>query len=216
MLKVIFTFLIFTTLFFCQETQTNSLIFNGISDINQSPSDDQSNVNFELGLRDEIAFQYTKLYNYRDGYSNYTKSAFLPINLHLAAGLRFSEYYKIDFRIGIIYVFEDFSGIDKGIFLQANLFKSNFYGTLGIDFFNNCREAHGIMVYSESGGDITSFCFGIGYNLSKHFDLEVSYYLPTNKVYGYNQVNYGAIHIQRYEKINNGLLIIGFQYNFLF
>jgi hypothetical protein len=171
-------------------------------------------INFELGIRDEIYFMFTRLYNNRDGMSNYTKGIIPPINFKLTAGLSFFNHFEIDFRLGIMYVYEDYYGLDKGIFFQVDLFNTNFYGIAGIDLFNNGGDAHGVTAYSESGGNTTSLCLGFGYRLSKHFNFDLSYYFPKNKVYGYDQV-YNSF-IQRYNKINNGLLVFGFQYVFIF
>ena len=175
-------------------------------------------VNFELGIRDELAFMFANLYNYRTGSSNYINTS-TPLNLHLSVGFSFLENYKIDFRFGLLFVYEDYYGLDKGIFLESKLFKNNFYGVLGIDFFSNGGNAHGVTVYSQSGGNITSLCFGIGYSTSKNFNIDLTYYLLLNKVYGYNYVAYddnGNYINRHYDKINYGVLTLGFQYSFIF
>ena len=175
-------------------------------------------INIELGIRDEVAVIFANYYNYKNGSSNYINT-FLPLNLHLSIGFSFLEKYKIDFRIGLLLLYEDYIGIDKGIFLESKIFKSNFYGVLGIDFFSNGGNAHGVQVYSESGGNVTSLCLGVGYSTSRHFNIDLMYYLPFNKVYGYNYVAYdynGNHNGRRYDKINNGVLTLGFQYSFIF
>jgi hypothetical protein len=175
-------------------------------------------INVELGIRDEVAVMFANYYNYKNGNSNHINT-FLPLNLHLSIGFRFLENYKIDFRIGLLLLYEDYVGIDKGIFLETKLFKSNYYGVLGVDFFSNGGNAHGVAVYSESGGDVTSLCFGLGYSTSRHFNIDLMYYLPFNKVYGYNYVAYDYNENytgKRYDKINNGVITLGFQYSFIF
>ncbi len=170
------------------------------------------NLKFEIGLRDEFSFMYAKFYNYQSSYVNATESAILPINFHLAVGFGFLDYYKIDFRAGIMYNYEDFYGTEKGVFLQANLFKTIFYAVAGFDNFSNGGEAHGVMVYSESGGNINFICLGGGLNVSKHFEPDAIYYFSLNKIYGYN---YDTNTNQRYDKIVNGVLNLGFQYSFI-
>jgi len=170
-------------------------------------------LNFQLGLRDAVILMDAKFYNYSSGAVNTTEFNVLPRNLHLAAGISFLNYYKIDFRAGEMRVYEDFYGIEKGVFFQANIFKSFFYLVGGYDDFSNGGESHGVVVYSESGGDINFLCFGGGLNASKYFELDLIYYFPLNKVYGFNQVNYPVE--QHYDKIVNGILNIGFQYSFI-
>lgn len=172
-------------------------------------------LSFSIGLRDEFIYMNANLYNYLGGgSSNVAEINLLPINLHIAVGLSFLKIYKIEFRTGIMAVYEDFMGTESGIFLQANLFHSNFYGTAGFDLFSNGGGAHGVMVYSESGGDINFLCLGGGLNTSKHFEIDLIYYFPLNKSFGFNQVNSYPIS-QRYDKIVNGVIKLGFQYTFI-
>ena len=155
-------------------------------------------LSFSIGLRDEFIYMNANLYNYLGGGSSNTAEInLLPINLHIAVGVNFLKKYKIEFRTGIMAVYEDFMGIENGIFFQAKLFNSNFYASAGFDLFSNGGEAHGVMVYSESGGDINFLCLGGGLNTSKHFEIDLNYYFPLNKVYGFNQVNeYPVVYIR--------------------
>lgn len=216
MLKLLFIVLFIATLLYGQETLDYQSRGRKDSISTGSHKNNFKDVKFELGVRDEILWMYTNLYNYNNGSANFTKSIYVPIDLHLTAGISFLEHYKIDFRIGIMYVYEDFTGLDKGIFFKADLFNTNFYGTVGIDFINNLGEGHGVTVYSEAGGKTTFLCIGAGYGLSKHFIFDLMYYYTKDKVYGYNIVSYSSTDYKRYDKINNGLLVLGFQYSFVF
>ncbi len=171
--------------------------------------------NFEVGFRYELSYMSNRIFNI-NGYFNSYELGILPINLHLAGGFRFLKNYKLDFRLGLKFIYEDFYGSEKGIFFQANLFNSKFFGIVGIDFFHNFGESHGVMVYSESGGENTFYCFGVGYQTSKHFNLDITYLIPKNKVYGYNQDNSAYPIIKNYDKIVNNLISLGLQYSFIF
>jgi len=193
---------------FGQEIRSLSPQTHNDNNLTKPPEDSVYAVKIELGIRDEVIHMYTKLYDYSSINESIIQAGALPINFHLTAGLRLFENYKLDYRIGLMYVYEDFYGIDKGLFLQADLFKS-FYGTVGIDFINNGGDAHGVTIYSGAGGKTTFYCFGLGYNLSKHFTMDLMYYYPKDKVFGYNIDNMTG---KRYDKIDNGCIVLGIQY----
>ena len=164
-------------------------------------------LSFKLGIRDELDLMLVK---YRAG--NSIEFGILPINIHLTTGVRFLEHYKIDIRYGIMVIYEDFEGFDIGIFLQYNLFSSNFYGSLGIDYFNAIGSSHNS---GSTGGSFTFYCLGLGYNVSKHFNLDLMYCFPNEKVFAYYQSDFFSQY-QGFNEIDNGLIKIGFQYSFLF
>ncbi len=141
-----------------------------------------SEVNFELGIRDELDLMLVK---YHAG--NSIEFGIIPINIHLTTGVRFLKSYKIDVRYGIMVIYEDFEGFDIGIFLLSDLFSSNFYGSLGIDYFNGIGSSHNS---GSTGGSFTFFCLGLGYNVSKHFNLDLMYCFPNEKVFAYYQSDF--------------------------
>ena len=157
---------------------------------------------------------FSKLYDARSS-ANLKQMQFfpLPINFHISFGIRFLEHYKIDVRTGLMLVSEDYWAGDKGIFFQTDIPDSKFYGKAGIDFANNGGEAHGVVDYSESGGRTTYYCLGVGIRTSKHFNAELMYYFPVDKVFGYNNVyDFNTNTSTKYDKINYGMINIGFQY----
>ncbi|NWF88498.1 MAG: hypothetical protein HXY50_03455 [Ignavibacteriaceae bacterium] len=167
-------------------------------------------VHLELGLRNEVAMLFTK---YWEGYfSNHIETS-LPINLHITAGWSFLDRFKLDLRLGLLLVYEDFVGIDEGIFFEFDFLNSKLYGTLGAVIFNNGGNAHGVTMYSESGGSQTLLSFGLGYHISNKFDIDLKYYSPTNRVYGRDIVGFNEP--QHFDKINNGLLLLGIQNSFI-
>jgi hypothetical protein len=161
-----------------------------------------SNVKLELGLREEFIYLNTK--SYHGGY-------YPPVNFHVTAGIRLFEKYKLDYRIGIMLIQEDFLGLDQGLFFQADIFNTGFYATLGIDFMNNNAEKGAEMTYWEFHPQTTYYCFGFGYNLNKHFNFDLMYYTPKNKVYSYIIDKFG--NNQRYDSIEYGCIVIAIQYS---
>ena len=58
-----------------------------------------NNNRFELGVGNSLILMFVKAYNYKkNGLENTIKANF--IDIHLSAGFRFLQYYKIDFRFG--------------------------------------------------------------------------------------------------------------------
>ncbi|PIU45809.1 MAG: hypothetical protein COS95_01885 [Ignavibacteriales bacterium CG07_land_8_20_14_0_80_59_12] len=184
-------------------------------------------VDLELGIRQEMVCMLSNLHGENSVKTIMTESGVDPmyiplevlvglaINSHLTLGFRFLEHYKIDFRCGYMSVYEDFMGLDGGIYLQADLFNTNFYGTAAIDYVINGGNSHGAWYYSESGGETTLLGLGFGCNASKHFNLDVMFYYPINKVYGYDLIPEWDDGPKRYSKIVNGIIKFGIQYSFI-
>lgn len=168
--------------------------------------DTNSTVKLELGLRDSFNAAFIK--NNNDG------MAPLPLNFHLTGGIRLFEKYKLDYRIGVMLLNSNFLGIDKGLFFQADLLNTGFYATLGIDFMNNNAEKGAEMSYWEFQPQTTFYCFGFGYNINKHFNFDLMYYAPKNKTYEYTIEKFDNNY--RYDSIEYGCIVLGFQYSLFF
>ncbi len=169
-------------------------------------------VTFELGIRDEFIIMLSKEYNVEsnrvESMLNYTA----PVNLHLSAGLGFLDHYKIDFRIGLTTVDENFWGLDEGIYFEGDII-GKIYGMVGIDFFYDNGSSHNS---AESGGSFKFYSLGLGCKASKNFSLDLSYCIPNEKIYGYNINTSYFPFTQTYNMVNNGLIKLGCQYSFIF
>jgi hypothetical protein len=176
----------------------------------------KNNLHFALGIRDELILMPENSYSFETNKEGFAFRTFLPFNLHLCAGIRFYKYYKVDLRFGLIASADvNYWGFDEGIFFSMLLFNSHFYGTAGIDFFNDYGEGHNS---AFSGGNFTFYCLGLGYETSTHFDFDLVYYIPNKEVYGYDiNTGYGnPPYGQTHNKKNYGLITLGFQYSFIF
>ncbi len=171
-------------------------------------------VNFELGIGSNLILMFVNKYDSQNkAVENSIKPSFLDI--FFSVGFRFHQYYNINFRFGFDEIYEDFGGFNGGIFFESGLFASNIFGILGIDFYNNIGNSHNT---SESGGNFIFYCLGAGYRVSNNFTLNLMYWLPNKKVFGTNTVykDDSIISYESYDKINHGLVRIGFQYSFIF
>lgn len=174
----------------------------------------ENDIHFELGIRDELIWVFTNQYE-NPNYKNKTEFLY-PINLHLSAGIRFLNSYKIDFRFGLMSNGDYIFGFDEGLFFQTDLFNTNLFGTAGIDFFNNSLASGGT---TEAGGQFTFYFLGLGYEneTSRNFSIDIVYGFPgKNRVYTTTPPSaYGLDGSQYLTDKINGLFKIGFQYSFV-
>jgi hypothetical protein len=172
-------------------------------------------LNFELGINDELILMLANEFNTHDGKFKNTIKFLLPYNFHITAGVRFLRYYKIDYRFGILAAQDYVLGIDEGLYFQAGLPNSKIYGVIGVDFFNNNLASDGI---TETGGNFTFYSFGLGYEASENFSVDIMYSFPGgNKIYAREPAGlYGDAPGLFYYKKINGLIRLGFQYSFIF
>jgi hypothetical protein len=192
-------------------TEFNSFESQNTNDSLGSVPAKEKEVDFELGIRYELLLMFANLYNNASGLGkNALEFSNSPLNFHLTAGLRFINNYKIYLTGGLMVVYEDFLGFDGGIFFEASLYNPGPFGVIGVDFFNDSGEEHNL---SSSGGNFTFYCIGAGYNFSKHFDIDLMYYVPNNKVFG-SDLDFQTY--QLHNKTDNGLLKLGFEYKFVF
>lgn len=213
--KYFLAVLIIPSLLFAQGK--SNLDSNEISSVSLSKSKDYSNINetennkigFEIGIRDELYLMFANLSSSNStGSANTLEAGFPLMNIHLTAGIRVLDNYRIYLQYGYAYVYEDFNGFDGGIFLEANLY-AGVYGLVGIDFLNKFGSSHGLSSSNEKS--FTFYCAGVGYQFSKNFNIELAYYIPNDKVFGYNVNDYTYQYIN---KIDNGILKLGFEYIF--
>ncbi len=162
-----------------------------------------------------MLLMFGKHYENNSGYGNYTDGSRLPFNLHVLAGLKFSDIAELDYRYGIMNIYDGFNGTDQAVNLRFNIWDQFILGIIGMDFFQNNGESHGVTDYAVSGGSTTFYSVGLGCNLTNHFSLNISYYIPREKIYGYDYVNNFDGTTNYYNKIINGVLVFGFQYRFI-
>ncbi len=158
-------------------------------------------INIVLGIRDEMFFIPNSSFN----------SSIIPENIHLTFGIRILELAKVYGKVGIMGIYNDFGGgIDYGLFLQVNILKTSLYGTIGIDYSGLFGQLpHGLNYGNE--GSLKCFCFGVGYETSKHFEMDVIYYVPSSKIV----VSRDFANFYDLEQINRGFVGLGFQYSFI-
>ena len=212
MKKYVILILIFTSIIFSQERQNSVLQI----DSGGSSESNSKSIIPEFGIRIESMIMSLNVEN-----NNWTTT--LPLNIEMIQGINFLKYYKANIRFGIIPVstnlradFDDFNFVfEVGGFFQANLFKSNIYGIIGLNMIttNGNDYSHGHNIPSNKGS-ILFYNFGLGYNISEHVSFDLMYSIPNSKKYGH--IEYPSFPDQNYDKIVYRIVNIGFQYTFIF
>jgi hypothetical protein len=175
-----------------------------------------NNVRFNFGLRYELVYMNNNVYNSNENsLENNAEFDAFPPNLDLFLGFSILDRYKASFRFGLSYLFEEDLSFYTGMFLESRIFETNFYGNIGVNFLGIGGGGHGISDNQNFVGNISFLGLGIGYEVSKQFGIDLSYYLPFNKVYGTDIINsYPVTHI--YDKKINTFINLGLQYSIFY
>jgi hypothetical protein len=167
-------------------------------------------IHFELGIREE----FIKLYSNVTSYHNSNNLiGFIPFNFHLNIAVGSPENFLLNFRFGPMGVYDDFYGLDWGLFFNKYISNSHYYGTIGLDDFFDVGTGHN---FSESRAWIPFITLGAGYTFLKDFDIDAIYYFPLKKVYGHYQEEYSSTPYIVHTMKVNGLIKLGIQYSFIF
>lgn len=173
-------------------------------------SADSSRPNVDFGLRLESIIMSANV-------ENKHRTSVFPFNMQLYVGFGFLKYYKVRIRFGVVpgstnIPFSFKVVLEEGIFLQANLLKSNFYGIGGVSILSNnneCGHGTGDIVYNN--GVAIFYCIGLGYETSKRVNLDIMYSVPFDKKFGYDHHSFPS---RDYDRIIYGMVTFGFQFAF--
>jgi len=93
------------------------------------------------------------------------------------------EWFTVEFRPGLTYESEDYSGFELGIYLRLHLPNTKLFLLTGIN--NHYNNGY----YHNSGGsyekEILYKCLGIGFSLGSRASFDLSYYWTNNKDFAY-------------------------------
>jgi len=130
-----------------------------------------------LGLRSEIGVNQISI-------GEITESNFyiLPIqNLSLTLDVDIHNNVTIQFRPGFILSKNNYEGFELGGYLSYKIPDSKLYSQLGINYhFNSSVDGNS----GGSGETIALVGFGVGYQISRIFSIDISYHHPIKKLYG--------------------------------
>ncbi len=138
------------------------------------------------------------------------KAEIIPAIFSLSGNLLVEprEWLNIEFRSGILFLSEEYSGFELGLFARFKILPTRFYLVLGINNHTNKGTAN-----NSSGSydkEILYKSIGIGYKTSSNFNIDLMYYWTDNKNYAYTLETDWLTYSRIVDKQMNGILKIGF------
>ena len=118
------------------------------------------------------------------------------------------EWFNLEIRPGMLFVSEEYSGYDIGLFARLKILPTHFYLITGLNNHSNKGSAHN----SAGGYDIEMLfkSIGIGYQFGHRFNIDIMYYWTTDKNYAYIRETDWLTYSRIIYKQMNGILKIGF------
>lgn len=132
----------------------------------------------QLGFRTEIGY-----INYKIGDTTKEQLFIIPIqNISFTLDLKLNKELSFQVRPGLMLTNYNYEGFEFGSFIFYNLPFPKLYSNLGVNYhFNSNIEGN-----SGGTGRTASFIiFGIGYNFTNNFSLELSDQFPIKGNYGF-------------------------------
>jgi hypothetical protein len=118
------------------------------------------------------------------------------------------EWFNIEVRPGMLFISEEYSGFDIGLFARLKILPTRFYLITGLNNHSNKGSVHN----SAGGYDIEMLfkSIGIGYQFGHKFNIDIMYYWTTDKNYAYTRETDWLTYSRIINKQMNGILKIGF------
>ncbi len=158
-----------------------------------------------LGFRIEPTFFFTEEYKGK-------QTTFSPYSLSFVALIDPFEDFRLEMRTGFFLGGEEFTGYDVGGFLRYELFKSNFYSSIGL--LNNANSESGGNNRGTYAKNILFYGIGLGLQHDNLFGIDIMYFWTNDNVYGYSIISDYISSSQKVDKTINGMIRIGFNFAF--
>lgn len=158
-----------------------------------------------LGFRIEPTFFFTEEYKGK-------QSTFSPYSLSFVALIDPFEDFRLEMRTGFFLGGEEFTGYDVGGFLRYELFKSNFYSSIGL--LNHANGESGGHRRGSYAKNILFKGIGLGFQKDELFGFDIMYLWTNDNVYGYSIISDYISSSQKVDKTINGMIRIGFNFAF--
>jgi len=119
---------------------------------------------------------------------------FYPISLYLSGRAYFTNNIYFEFRPGIIYGGEYFSGLEYGVYLRYYFKDSKYYIIGGVNFHDNLGDAHGTTHFVSISDDIVTLVnLSVGYKINSHFGVLLEYNHSFENYKIYREINVTSI-----------------------
>ena len=164
----------------------------------------------KLGALYEIS---TVFFNKDDAGEKKLETGIYPISIYLSGRINISRNFSLEFRPGILFGDEIYSGVEYGLFLRYRFYKSNIYLISGVNWHNNYGNAENVYSYKKISDEIFSLInFALGYSLKNGFCITLSYYYPIQEYEVYYRKFPGEIEADILTLRN--IIKAGFEYTF--
>jgi hypothetical protein len=114
-----------------------------------------------------------------------TKALFTPITFYLSPKINFSKTFSFEFRPGLFWGGEPFTGFEYGFYLRYKIIDYRLIFISGINLHSNMGTAHNSGF--STGETITEYAFTAGYEINKSTSFLVSFYKPDSKINFYGK-----------------------------
>ena len=116
-----------------------------------------------------------------------TKALFTPITFYLSPKINFSKSFCFEFRPGLFWGGEPFTGFEYGFYLRYKIIDYKLIFISGINFHSNMGTGHNSGF--STGETITEYAFTVGYEFTKSTSILLSFYQPDSKINFYGKTN---------------------------
>ncbi len=147
---------------------------------------------FEFGVLVENTFLFnsktTTKFNYENNETIISKgnsSNFYPYGFYISGRLKIVRNLFFEFRPGIIFAGEPYSGFEYGFFLRYKILNKKIILIGGVNLHDNIGAGHNSS--ASTGETITEFGGSIGYQFTKSFAAILSYYKPSREKSYYSE-----------------------------
>ncbi|GBD90575.1 hypothetical protein BMS3Abin04_01292 [bacterium BMS3Abin04] len=133
-----------------------------------------------------------------------------PISLYISGRLIIIGNLSFEFRPGIIFAGEPYSGFEYGFFLRYKMLNKKIILIGGVNLHDNIGAGHNSLV--STGETITEIGGSVGYQFTKSFAGIVSYYKPSKEIEYYSE--YSNDYIDEYTYKLKYIIKFGFDFTF--
>lgn len=118
------------------------------------------------------------------------------------------EWFNIEVRSGMLFISEEYSGFEIGLFARLKILPTHVYLITGLNNHSNKSSAN------NSGGsygiEMLYKSIGIGYQFGSKFNIDIMYYWTANKNFAYTRETDWLTYSRIINKQMNGILKLGF------
>lgn len=155
----------------------------------RQPESKNKDVNFDFSVIIEMAdiISIKTTTNPSRTLTKVTKALFTPITFYLSPKINFSKSFCFEFRPGLFWGGEPFTGFEYGFYLRYKIIDYKLILISGINFHSNIGTGHNSGF--STGETITEYAFTLGYEFNRTTSILLSFYQPDSEINFYGKTN---------------------------